>query len=61
MMVLMVVGLMNLPWMMILFVLFFAEKNWQHGRAVASVAGVGLIVLGAAMAADSSLLTTLSS
>ena len=49
MMVLVVVGLMNLPWMTILFVLFFVEKNWKHGRAVASVAGIGLMVLGPAI------------
>ena len=61
MMVLVVVGLMNLPCMTILFVLFFVEKNWKHGRAVASVAGIGLMVLGVAVAAHSPLLTTLSS
>jgi predicted metal-binding membrane protein len=44
--VLVVVGLTNLVWMTILFVLFFVEKNWKHGRAVATVAGLGLMVLG---------------
>ena len=60
MMVLVVVGLMNLPWMAILFVLFFVEKNWKHGRAVASVAGIGMMVLGAAIAVYGALLTTIS-
>ena len=60
MMVLVVVGLMNLPWMAILFVLFFVEKNWKHGRAVASVAGIGLMVLGAAITVCGTLLTTIS-
>jgi predicted metal-binding membrane protein len=59
MIVLVVVGLMNLPCMTILFVLFFVEKNWKHGRAVASVAGIGLIVLGPAIAVYT-LLTTSS-
>ena len=61
MMVLVVVGLMNLSWMAILFVLFFVEKNWKHGRAVASVAGIGLMVLGVAIAVHGTLLTTISS
>ena len=60
MMVLVVVGLMNLPWMTALFVLFFLEKNWKHGRAIASVTGIGLMVLGAAIAGYSTLLTTIS-
>jgi len=57
MMVLVVVGLMNLSWMTILFVLFFVEKNWKHGRAVANVAGIGLMVLGSAIPAYRTLLT----
>jgi len=57
MMVLVVVGLMNLSWMTILFVLFFVEKNWKHGRAVANVAGIGLMVLGPAIPAYRTLLT----
>jgi len=60
MMVLVVVGLMNLPWMAILFVLFFVEKNWKHGRAVASIAGIVMMVLGAAVAGYSPLLTGIS-
>jgi len=60
MIVLVVVGLMNIPWMAILFVLFFLEKNWKHGRAVARVAGIGLMVLGAAIAVYTPLLTTIS-
>jgi predicted metal-binding membrane protein len=49
--VLVVVGLMNLVWMTILFALFFVEKNWTHGRAVAKAAGVGLVGLGLAVLA----------
>jgi len=60
MMVLVVVGLMNLPWMTALFVLFFVEKSWKRGRAVASITGVALMVLGAAVAFHAPLLTTIS-
>jgi predicted metal-binding membrane protein len=58
--VLLVVGLMNLIWMVALFVLFFAEKNWKHGLALAKVAGAALIVLGIAMIIEPALLPTIS-
>ena len=58
--VLVVVGLTNLVWMTILFVLFFVEKNWKHGRAVANVAGTGLMVLGVAVLAYPPLLVGIS-
>jgi len=60
MMVLVVVGLMNLPWMIILFTLFLVEKNWKHGRAVANIAGIALMVLGPAIAVYGTLLTAIS-
>jgi predicted metal-binding membrane protein len=60
MMVLFVVGLMNLLAMAILFVLFFLEKNWKHGRAVANVAGIGLMMLGLAVLAYPPLLASIS-
>ena len=59
--VLVVVGLMNLVWMTILFALFFVEKNWTHGRAVAKAAGVSLIALGIAILAYPPLLAGISS
>lgn len=46
--------------MTILFVLFFVEKNWKHGRAVANVAGIGLMVLGIAVLAYPPLLAEIS-
>jgi predicted metal-binding membrane protein len=58
--VLIVVGLTNLPAMAILFLLFLAEKYWKQGRAVANVAGIGLIVLGAAVLAHPPLLAGIS-
>ena len=60
MMVLVVFGLMNLDWMAILFVLFFLEKNWKHGCMIANVTGVGLMMLGAAILAQPTLLPAFS-
>ena len=60
MLVLAVVGLTNLPAMVMLFVLFFLEKNWKHGRAVANAAGVGLILLGVTVLAYPPVLAAIS-
>ena len=49
--VLLVVGLMNLFWMVALFLIVLVERNWKHGLTVARAAGAVLIVLGIAMAA----------
>ncbi len=48
--VLVVVGLMNLTWMVALALVFLAEKNWRHGPAVTRlagslVAGIGVFVI----------------
>ena len=59
-MVLVVVGLTNLVGMAILFVLFLVEKNWKHGRTVANIAGIGLILLGVAVLAHPPLLAGIS-
>ena len=58
--VLLVVGLMNLAWMAGLFLLFFVEKNWRHGLAMARVAGAALVALGIAVAARPPLLELIS-
>ncbi len=47
--VLVVVGLMNLVWMALLTLIFLAEKNWRHGRALNRVVGPALVVLGIAV------------
>jgi predicted metal-binding membrane protein len=60
MIVLVVVGLTNLGAMAILLVLFLVEKNWKHGRAVANVAGIALMALGAALLAYPPLLAGIS-
>ena len=58
--VLLLVGLMNLLWMAGIFALIVIEKNWKHGLVVAKVAGVALIVLGAAVIAHPALLAAIS-
>jgi len=58
--VLVVVGLMNLMWMAGMVVLFFAEKHWRHGLALAKVAGALLVVLGFAVMAQPAILTLIS-
>ena len=60
MIVLVVVGLTNLLGMAILFVLFLVEKNWEHGRAAAYVAGIGMMTLGVAVLGYPPLLTAIS-
>jgi predicted metal-binding membrane protein len=44
--VLVVVGLMNLVWMVVLALTFLLEKNWRHGVAVSRIAGTGVALLG---------------
>jgi predicted metal-binding membrane protein len=46
MLALIVLGVMNLWWMVALTVVITLEKLWRHGERVAVAAGVGLIVLG---------------
>lgn len=58
--VLLVVGLMNLVWMIGLSLLFLAEKNWRGGLVVGRVAGVALMVLGAAVVVSPDLLHAIS-
>jgi predicted metal-binding membrane protein len=47
--VLLVVGLMNLVWMVILTLVFLAEKCLRHGALLPRVVGTALVVLGAAV------------
>ena len=58
--VLLLVGLMNLLWMAGIFALIFVEKHWKHGIVLAKVAGIALIVLGAAVIAWPALLALIS-
>jgi predicted metal-binding membrane protein len=58
--VLVVVGLMNLLWMAGIFVLFFVEKHWKQGIALAKIAGCALTALGAAVIAWPTVLALIS-
>ncbi len=57
---LVIVGLMNLVWMLALAVIFFAERNWRHGVVLTKAAGVAVICLGVAVAAVPALLAQIS-
>ena len=58
--VLLVVGLMNLGWMVGLFLVLSAEKSWRHGLLLAKIAGALLIALGLTVIAEPSLLQRIS-
>jgi predicted metal-binding membrane protein len=44
MVVLVAVGVMNLPWMAVLTAVIFLEKTWKYGPALSRITGVSLIV-----------------
>ncbi len=48
--VLLVVGLMNLVWMVALSLVFLAEKHWRRASGLGRAVGAGLIVLGLVVA-----------
>lgn len=58
--VLVVVGLMNLLWMVALALIFLAEKTWRYGEALTRMMGAALLVLGLAVIAFPDLLPALS-
>lgn len=58
--VLLVVGLMNLVWMIGLSLLFLIEKHWRGGLLVGRAVGVGLVMLGFTVMAWPGLLHTIS-
>lgn len=58
--VLLVVGLMNLTWMVGIAMIFLVEKNSRHGVALTKVVGTAVIVLGIAVLVHPSLLQSLS-
>ncbi len=58
--VLLVVGLMNLVWMIGLSLLFLAEKHWRQAIVVGRVVGVALVIMGVAVMASPGLLHSVS-
>jgi predicted metal-binding membrane protein len=59
MLVMVVVGLMNLPWMLLLTVVIFLEKTWRHGARLSFFVGFGLLVFAALALAVPALLAGL--
>jgi predicted metal-binding membrane protein len=60
MIVLLVVGVMNLAWMVGIFLIFFVEKSWKHGLLLARVAGAALVVLGVIVIVEPRILRAIS-
>lgn len=56
MLLLVIVGLMNLAWMVAITLIVLLEKGWQHGHHLALVVGIGLLLLGLLAAGDPGLL-----
>lgn len=57
---LLVMGLMNLVWMVGIALLFLAEKCWRHGAGLTRLVGVSLIALGLLVALEPGLLQSLA-
>lgn len=58
--ILLVVGVMNLVWMIALAAVFFLEKNWRGGVVVSRIVGIGLVIIGVAVALRPDILPALS-
>lgn len=58
--VLLVVGLMNLVWMLALTLVFLAEKCWRRGWVLPRVVGTALVAVGVAVAIHPPLLQLIS-
>jgi predicted metal-binding membrane protein len=56
MLLLVIVGLMNLAWMLVITLIVLLEKGWQYGHHLALVVGIGLLLLGILAAGDPGLL-----
>jgi predicted metal-binding membrane protein len=56
MLILVAVGLMNIPWMIALTLIVWVEKVWRYGDQVALMVGLGLVVLGILTAVDPQLI-----
>jgi len=59
MIVLLAVGLMNLPWMVLITLVIFAEKAWPHGDRLHAFVGIALIAYGLLSFIDPTLLSGL--
>ena len=57
---LVVVGTMNIGWMLLLTALIVTEKSFRHGERVAMVAGAGFVILGVVLLASPGTIETIS-
>lgn len=57
MLVMVVVGLMNLPWMVLLTMIIFLEKTWHYGDRLSFLVGIGLILFAMLAFIDPTLLS----
>lgn len=56
MLLLVIVGLMNLAWMLVITLIVLLEKGWRYGHHLALGVGIGLLLLGILAAGDPGLL-----
>jgi predicted metal-binding membrane protein len=56
MLLLVIVGLMNLAWMLLITLIVLLEKGWRYGHHLALGVGIGLLLLGILAAGDPGLL-----
>jgi predicted metal-binding membrane protein len=57
---LLVVGIMNLAWMVSISVVCFTERRWRHGGAVGNLVGAALVALGLAVLIHPQVLTAIA-
>jgi predicted metal-binding membrane protein len=60
MVVLLVVGVMNLAWMVVISAVFLVDKHWARGEGLSQVVGAGLVALGLVVVAFPDVLPYLS-
>jgi predicted metal-binding membrane protein len=60
MLVMVAVGVMNLPWMLLLTALIFLEKTWRYGERLSFFIGFGLLIFATFVLAEPALLAGLS-
>ena len=60
MLVMVVVGFMNLPWMVLLTMVIFLEKTWSYGDRLSFFIGIGLMLFAMLAFIDPTLLSRLS-
>ncbi len=59
MLVMVAVGLMNLPWMILISVVIFIEKTWSQGVRLSFFVGFGLLIFAVLALTEPALLTGL--